>query len=107
MAASRRQHVHRVAHPLARHVLAGVLVLAFISESARAQAPAAAEATQSRAFAAEIQAFLAADRVTPPAPCQVLFVGSSSMVKWKATLAADMAPLRVINRGFGGSTFTR
>jgi lysophospholipase L1-like esterase len=33
----------------------------------------------------------------------VLFVGSSSFVKWKDTLAADMAPIPVINRGFGGS----
>ena len=43
------------------------------------------------------------DRLAPPAACQVLFVGSSSIVKWKETLAADMEPMPVINRGFGGS----
>jgi hypothetical protein len=51
----------------------------------------------------EIDAYVAADKAAPPAPCQVLFVGSSSIVKWKPTLAADMAPLPVINRGFGSS----
>src|SRR5207253_1447860 len=47
--------------------------------------------------------FVRADRVSPPPPCQVLFVGSSSIVKWKETLASDMAPMPVIDRGFGGS----
>ena len=51
----------------------------------------------------EVAKFVEADRVARPAPCQVLFVGSSSIVKWKDTLAADMAPMPVINRGFGGS----
>ena len=35
--------------------------------------------------------------------CDVLFLGSSSFRLWK-TLDRDMAPLRVINRGYGGST---
>jgi GDSL-like Lipase/Acylhydrolase family len=56
-----------------------------------------------RSLAAEVRRFVQADRVAPPAPCEVLFVGSSSIVKWKRTLAADMAPMPVINRGFGGS----
>jgi hypothetical protein len=51
----------------------------------------------------EVARFVEADRIAPPAPCQVLFVGSSSIVKWRETLAADMAPMPVINRGFGGS----
>lgn len=38
----------------------------------------------------------------PPGVRPVVFVGSSSMRGWK-TLAADMAPLPVVNRGFGGS----
>jgi lysophospholipase L1-like esterase len=32
----------------------------------------------------------------------VLFVGSSSIAIWQKTLAADMAPIPVINRGVGG-----
>lgn len=50
----------------------------------------------------EVDRFVQADRAAPPAPCRVLFVGSSSIVKW-TTLPADMAPLPVINRGLGGS----
>jgi hypothetical protein len=51
----------------------------------------------------EIDAYVAADKTSPPPPCEVLFVGSSSIVKWKPTIVADMAPLPVINRGFGSS----
>src|SRR5215467_8007451 len=51
----------------------------------------------------EVDRFVEGDRQAPPPPCEVLFVGSSSIVKWKDTLAADMAPIPVINRGFGGS----
>lgn len=38
----------------------------------------------------------------PQEPVDVLFVGSSSIRFWR-DLAADMAPLRVQNRGFGGA----
>jgi hypothetical protein len=53
-------------------------------------------------FASEIEAFLAADREAPPAPGQIVFVGSSSIRFW-TTLAEDMAPLGVVRRGFGGA----
>src|SRR5215467_611994 len=59
--------------------------------------------TLEKELGAEVARFVEADRVARPAPCQVLFVGSSSIVKWKETLATDMAPMPVINRGFGGS----
>jgi acetyl esterase/lipase len=74
------------------------LALALCLGSARA-----AESELERALAAEVGQFVEADRVAPPSPCQVLFVGSSSIVKWKHTLPTDMAPIPVINRGFGGS----
>lgn len=35
-------------------------------------------------------------------PCDVVFTGSSSVTYW-SSLETDMAPLRVVNRGFGGS----
>lgn len=54
-------------------------------------------------FAAEIAAFREADRLAPPAPGAILFCGSSSIRLW-TDLAADMAPFRVVNRGFGGSS---
>ena len=53
-------------------------------------------------FASDIEAFVEADRADPPAPGGVVFVGSSSIRLW-TTLADDMAPLRVIRRGFGGA----
>lgn len=59
--------------------------------------------TLEQALGAEIDRFVEADRAAPPAACQVLFVGSSSIVNWRKHLAADMAPMPVINRGFGGS----
>ena len=49
-----------------------------------------------------IQRFEAADHANPPPKGAILFAGSSSIVYWQS-LAEDMAPLTVINRGFGGS----
>ncbi|MBV9301200.1 MAG: hypothetical protein JOY62_08045 [Acidobacteriaceae bacterium] len=49
-----------------------------------------------------IDRFEESDRVRPPQPGVIVFTGSSSVRFWK-TLAQDMAPLNVINRGFGGS----
>ncbi len=46
-----------------------------------------------------------ADRANPPAPGQILFVGSSSIDYWQ-TLEADMAPLAVLERGFGGANLS-
>lgn len=50
----------------------------------------------------QIRAFEQADASDPPAPGQVLAVGSSSIRMW-TTLAEDLAPAPVLNRGFGGS----
>ena len=50
----------------------------------------------------DIQRFEAADKVNPPAKNGIVFIGSSSIRMWK-NLESDMAPLPVINRGFGGS----
>jgi lysophospholipase L1-like esterase len=53
-------------------------------------------------FESDIQRFEEADRTAPPAPGAIVFVGSSSIRLWRS-LEEDMAPLRVVNRGFGGS----
>jgi len=53
-------------------------------------------------FELAIRSFEAEDRANPPAPGSTVFVGSSSIVFW-ADLAEDMAPARVLNRGFGGA----
>ncbi|MFA7689424.1 MAG: GDSL-type esterase/lipase family protein [Bacilli bacterium] len=50
-----------------------------------------------------IARFEEADKNQPVGPNPIVCVGSSSMVCWKH-MARDLAPLPVINRGFGGST---
>lgn len=53
-------------------------------------------------FEAEIAHFAALDATAPPPSCGFLFVGSSSIRLWRS-LDVDMAPLPVLNRGFGGA----
>ena len=48
-----------------------------------------------------VRAFEEADRPHPPEAGAILFTGSSS-ARLRRTLERDMAPLRVLNRGFGG-----
>lgn len=50
----------------------------------------------------DMERFAAADKADPRTG-GIVFTGSSSMVGWK-TVVADMAPLPVVNRGYGGST---
>lgn len=51
----------------------------------------------------EIFAFEKQDDTLPYPKDAILFVGSSSIRIWKS-LATDMSPIPVINRGFGGAT---
>jgi lysophospholipase L1-like esterase len=50
-----------------------------------------------------LAAFEKSDKAAPPAPGGVLFVGSSSIRLW-SHLPEDFRQVKVINRGFGGST---
>lgn len=96
------------------NVLAGLLAAVMTAGviSAAAAQPAATPApaptptptpTGPQRFAAQIEAFGVADAAgTPMAPCPVVLVGSSSARFWR-TVSWDLAPLPVINRGFGGS----
>jgi lysophospholipase L1-like esterase len=54
------------------------------------------------AWEASIKKFEAQDQLHPPMKNAIVFVGSSSFTFW-STLEEDMAPLLVINRGFGGA----
>lgn len=54
------------------------------------------------AWIASIRRFESEDRINPPAQGGIVFVGSSSFTFW-STLEQDLAPLPVINRGFGGA----
>lgn len=87
-------------------LIAALMLAACTSPAAVAevQAPPAAEALVADApFRDEILSFAEQDRENPPPACPVLFVGSSSIRLW-TSLKKDMAPLPVLNRGFGGST---
>jgi hypothetical protein len=69
---------------------------------AQAATAAPGQAAQEIRFAANIEAFLERDRVSPPPQGGILFIGSSIFRQW-ADLEADMAPLPAFNRAFGGS----
>ncbi len=53
-------------------------------------------------FDEDIEEFVRQDKISFPSKKEFLFIGSSSIRLWK-TLAEDMNPLSVINRGFGGA----
>jgi lysophospholipase L1-like esterase len=53
-------------------------------------------------FADQIGAFEAFDKVNPAAPGGTLFVGSSTIKRWRS-MAKYFPDVRVINRGFGGA----
>lgn len=79
--------------------LASCVVLLTFVTAARLSAE---EKSPSRRWEQTIEQFEAADRKSPPPEGAILFIGSSSIVRWK-TLAEDFSEHKVINRGFGGS----
>ncbi|MBU2097794.1 MAG: G-D-S-L family lipolytic protein [Gammaproteobacteria bacterium] len=84
-----------------RLVSAGVMVLlAGLSVSASLSAQELPDPTR---FEAAIQRFEEADRATPPPANAIVLTGSSSIMYWNEEAPADLAPLSVIPRGFGGS----
>jgi lysophospholipase L1-like esterase len=90
------------------------LGLAGAAQAHQGQGPSTSQATTSvspvqaqstplkHAFIGEIDSYLTEDHALAPARCANLFVGSSTIRRWNS-LTADMRPLPVINRGFGGS----
>lgn len=54
-------------------------------------------------YYSEIKYFVTDDSLHPERKTEIVFSGSSSIRKWK-TLERDMNELKVLNRGFGGST---
>jgi lysophospholipase L1-like esterase len=81
--------------------LAALLLMGASAGALPAQTPAA-PALDPKRFEAEIKAFEAADRASPPSPDGVVLVGSSSIKNWTG-VAADFPGVPVLNRGFGGS----
>ena len=72
------------------------------SRTILAQATAAAPAGQQVRFADQITVMLDGDRTAPPPQNAILFIGSSIFRLW-TNVKAQMAPLPVFNRAFGGS----
>lgn len=83
-------------HSLNR-VLAG-LILTLCSAQIVAQ-----ELPDPTRFEQTIAAFEEQDRASPPPSNAIVLTGSSSIMLWNEDAAADLAPLTVISRGFGGS----
>jgi len=77
------------------------LVVSLVVLATTAHGAAAQGSLDPARFARDIEAFEAADRVTPPKPDSTLFVGSSSIRYWD--LAKAFPRLTWIQRGFGGS----
>ncbi len=68
-----------------------------------ALAPAQALPVPVDRWEADIAHFERADRADPPEPGAVVFLGSSSIRLWES-LQDDFPGLRILRRGFGGST---
>ncbi|MEM9176267.1 MAG: GDSL-type esterase/lipase family protein [Myxococcota bacterium] len=76
---------------LALVLVAGLYVYAHADEAGKAEF-----------WESAIVDFEEADAVQPPGPGRIVFTGSSSIRFW-GSLEEDMAPLSVLNRGFGGA----
>ena len=60
---------------------------------------------QSQDWESSIRKFEEGDKVNPPKRGGIVFTGASSIRLWE-TLADEMKPLDVMNRGFGGSQYS-
>ena len=86
-----------------RGFLAILFCAAWSFAHAQSAAPAApAPAHDFARWEKDVAAFEASDRTAPPPKNALLFVGSSTIVRWK-TLQQDYPAHPIINRGFGGN----
>jgi lysophospholipase L1-like esterase len=90
---------------LVRRAFVGLIALFLLGVGLRELRYYSTALAQAQDWEPEIRKFEAADKANPPKLGQIVFTGSSSIRRWDS-LAADMDPLDVINRGFGGSQFT-
>jgi lysophospholipase L1-like esterase len=82
--------------------MALVLALLGVAASVGLTAQSAPPTRDFSQWEKDIAAFEAADRTNPPPKDAILFVGSSTIVRW-TTLQEDFPKQRLINRGFGGN----
>ena len=92
---------------LIRRTIAGLVVLSVCLVGARDRKYSFASTVlaQTQDWEPSIRKFEEQDRVNPPKLGSIVFTGSSSIARWE-TLAHEMKPLDVINRGFGGSQYS-
>ena len=83
-----------------RSVATAALFVAGVATTATAQQALPIDPSR---YEGAIQAFEAADRENMPPPGAIVVTGSSSIARWNDAMPADLAPLSVIPRGFGGS----
>jgi lysophospholipase L1-like esterase len=97
-----QQIIRRMGPFAVRHrLLVPLLVLAAVAQFGRAEAQVARAEESFRRWEKAIAAFEERDRESPPPPHAMLFVGSSSIVRWD--LKHAFPEIATINRGFGGS----
>lgn len=91
---------------MSKRCLGAVLMAAGVAAACLAQGDAPAKKTYGPPgrFEDQVKAFEAADAAALPPVGAIVCIGSSSMKGWHPTIKADLAPLTVIPRGFGGST---
>jgi lysophospholipase L1-like esterase len=91
---------------LIRRTLASLVVLSvcFAGAGERKYYFVSTVLAQAQDWEPSIRKFEEQDKVNPPKLGSIVFTGSSSIARWE-TLAEEMKPLDVINRGFGGSQY--
>jgi lysophospholipase L1-like esterase len=86
-----------------------LIALLLLASSSAAWAQKVSESPQkandSSRWEKAIADFESQDKANPPPKGALLFIGSSTIVRWK-TLAQDYPEHKTINRGFGGSQIT-
>jgi lysophospholipase L1-like esterase len=94
-------HVMRARFPWSRTRLALAIGAAF-TISLAAQTPTEKKQPPEARWETAIHAFEAADKTNPPPQHAVLFIGSSSILRW-TNVAQSFPEHKILNRGFGGS----
>lgn len=92
---------------LIRRTIAGLMALSVSVAGAgdRKHSFVSTVLAQTQDWEPSIRKFEEQDKANPPKLGSIVFAGSSSIALWE-TLAEEMKPLDVINRGFGGSQYS-
>jgi lysophospholipase L1-like esterase len=97
---ARKERINAMHSSYARARVCAILLVATCA-LVRTQAPPPAVHNYTQ-WEKDVAAFEAADKLSPPPKNAILFVGSSTIVRWK-TLHEDFPKVAIINRGFGGN----